>query len=359
MISTNAIAGSNSNQKVKDIKKESSTSTTISLTNNNNTGTTTLEIKSVKKEKTWDSEIKKSRNKEHKSSKEQSGKVDELKTSRENLSKASKVRDKEKEKTKDRETDRSREKVKGKSILESPKDSYSNKYLKVPKDKLHTPASIRDPSCSPASNISGSYTPGGIHAPSSASSMNCNISGLMAEMEQESLPVSPLSSCDSSSPLTFGHPDHPKGKDDSSDSEKDAPCETYRPHGQMGYKTGSRPTLSRYDDPIVNYNSHQEVKTEPNDTTDHRRPYMNSSSSLPRREHLNGPDDHYDPEYIEQLKVLYRKINELRDRDLLQKIVDIIEETGLFTVTNAAIDFDLMQLDRSTVKKIKLCLSRG
>lgn len=361
LVSSSATTGSNINQKVKDLKKESSTSTTISLTNNNNTGTTTLEIKSVKKEKTWDSEIKKSRNKEHKTNKEQLGEIDEIKSSKENLSKETKIRDKDKDRNHD--IDKTKEKHRGKNLPNSPEDSSKNRYLKVPRDKLHTPASVRDPSCSPSSNLSGSYTPGGgnyMGAPSSASSINCNISGLMAEMEHESLPVSPLSSCDASSPLTFGDPS--KVKDDSSDGEKDMSLDSMTNmndyHSLNNSKGASKQSHDRYSS-SVGYNNHKNAAMKPmmDDLDDHRSREHILSSPHGRQPHRGS---HHDPEYIEQLKIIYDKINGTQDSDVLQKIVDIIEETGeLYAVTDTAIDFDLMQLNKNTVKRIKLCLSKG
>uniref|UniRef100_A0A671WTG5 MLLT1 super elongation complex subunit n=1 Tax=Sparus aurata TaxID=8175 RepID=A0A671WTG5_SPAAU len=43
----------------------------------------------------------------------------------------------------------------------------------------------------------------------------------------------------------------------------------------------------------------------------------------------------------------------LRERNVLQQIVNLIEETGHFNVTNTTFDFDLFSLDESTVRKLQ------
>ncbi|XP_015784048.1 uncharacterized protein DDB_G0284459 isoform X2 [Tetranychus urticae] len=431
-VSSSATVGSNSNHKVKDVKKESSTSTTISLTNNENTGTTTLEIKSVKKEKTWDSEVKKSRSKEHK--------TDEVKSSRENVSKDSnkiQVRDKEllkekekeqpqpqppekkekeknKEKSsknrdrdrdrdreKDREKDKDKEKEKSKDKDKeklkdrskdkdnshddsfSPKESTGPKFAKFSKDKYHGGTlvnnnhnlnanvnSLRDPSSSPASIVSGSLTPGGgayLGAPSSVSSLNGPITTLMAEMDQESLPVSPLSSCDPPSPLTFGS----KDKDSSSDDEHHHNATSNisninhnKPHHLNSKRDGPPPPIRNLNSSEKNKNRElpQSISKKRKETPSNAKPIEpmdeTDNQSSPKPTISRGPPNltTFDFDYINQLKALHRKINDLRDRDILQRIVDIIEETGLFSMNNSAFDFDLMQLDRNTVRKIRQCL---
>ncbi|KAF6095452.1 MLLT1 super elongation complex subunit [Phyllostomus discolor] len=43
----------------------------------------------------------------------------------------------------------------------------------------------------------------------------------------------------------------------------------------------------------------------------------------------------------------------LRERNVLQQIVNLIEETGHFNVTNTTFDFDLFSLDETTVRKLQ------
>ncbi|RWS09783.1 protein AF-9-like protein [Dinothrombium tinctorium] len=294
---TNNASGNSSSHKSKDVKKESSTSTTISISNNNNTGTTTLEIKSVKKEKTWDSEVKKSKNKEHKN--------DEIK-SKESVSKES-------------------SKTKSKEDIKSPK-MLNNKFLKVPKEKLHTPVSQREVSSSPASILSGSLTPGGatyLGAPSSVSSVNGPITSMINEMEQESL--SPLSSGDPISPINFVH-----SSEDSSDNEQN--------HSSLHRNreaSKARESLQQ-----------NEINERRNAQRTGERDMQLTTDMQPM----------FDPAYINELVMLQKRLNDLTDRDILQRVVDTVEESGLYHITSTRFDFDLMKLDRSTVSKLKMCL---
>ncbi|XP_014669289.1 PREDICTED: protein AF-9-like [Priapulus caudatus] len=57
-----------------------------------------------------------------------------------------------------------------------------------------------------------------------------------------------------------------------------------------------------------------------------------------------------------ELVALQQKLRTLRDRSRLQRIVDVVEETGLFSVTSSTFDFDLCSLDRTTVIRLQHCL---
>ncbi|XP_061093934.1 protein ENL isoform X2 [Conger conger] len=61
----------------------------------------------------------------------------------------------------------------------------------------------------------------------------------------------------------------------------------------------------------------------------------------------------YDKAYTEELVELHRRLMALRERNVLQQIVNLIEETGHFNVTNTTFDFDLFSLDESTVRKLQ------
>ncbi|XP_036435427.1 protein ENL isoform X2 [Colossoma macropomum] len=61
----------------------------------------------------------------------------------------------------------------------------------------------------------------------------------------------------------------------------------------------------------------------------------------------------YDKAYTEELVDLHRRLMALRERSVLQQIVNLIEETGHFNVTNTTFDFDLFSLDESTVRKLQ------
>ncbi|PFX31769.1 protein AF-9-like [Stylophora pistillata] len=55
---------------------------------------------------------------------------------------------------------------------------------------------------------------------------------------------------------------------------------------------------------------------------------------------------------------LYKRLVALKDSSLLQKIVDILEKTGHFELTETTLDFDLCSLDKTTIKKIENSISR-
>nr|XP_023699289.1 protein ENL-like isoform X3 [Paramormyrops kingsleyae] len=61
----------------------------------------------------------------------------------------------------------------------------------------------------------------------------------------------------------------------------------------------------------------------------------------------------YNKAYTEELVDLHRRLMALRERNVLQQIVNLIEETGHFNVTNTTFDFDLFSLDESTVRKLQ------
>ncbi|XP_056432156.1 LOW QUALITY PROTEIN: protein AF-9 [Gadus chalcogrammus] len=57
--------------------------------------------------------------------------------------------------------------------------------------------------------------------------------------------------------------------------------------------------------------------------------------------------------YLDELVDLHRRLMTLREGQILQQIVNLIEETGHFHITNTTFDFDLCSLDRSTVRKLQ------
>lgn len=61
----------------------------------------------------------------------------------------------------------------------------------------------------------------------------------------------------------------------------------------------------------------------------------------------------YNKAYTEELVVLHRRLMALRERNILQQIVNLIEKTGHFNITNTTFDFDLFSLDESTVRKLQ------
>ncbi|XP_072315410.1 protein AF-9 isoform X2 [Eucyclogobius newberryi] len=60
-----------------------------------------------------------------------------------------------------------------------------------------------------------------------------------------------------------------------------------------------------------------------------------------------------DKAYLDELVELHKRLMTLREGHILQQIVNLIEETGHFHITNTTFDFDLCSLDRSTVRKLQ------
>ena len=60
---------------------------------------------------------------------------------------------------------------------------------------------------------------------------------------------------------------------------------------------------------------------------------------------------------LNPLQELWRRISTTEDRDTLQKIVDIVESTGKFEVTDSTFDFDLCCLDNETVDRLRESLA--
>lgn len=50
---------------------------------------------------------------------------------------------------------------------------------------------------------------------------------------------------------------------------------------------------------------------------------------------------------------LYEKITKCEDSEFLQKVVDLIETTGHYTVAEKTFDFDLCCLERNTLKQLQ------
>ena len=55
----------------------------------------------------------------------------------------------------------------------------------------------------------------------------------------------------------------------------------------------------------------------------------------------------------QELVELYKKLNDIEDSDSLQKIVDIVENSGSFEISSTEFEFDLCVLDAHTLNAIK------
>ncbi|XP_051155388.1 protein AF-9 [Leptopilina boulardi] len=61
----------------------------------------------------------------------------------------------------------------------------------------------------------------------------------------------------------------------------------------------------------------------------------------------------FSQEYVSQLKDLQHKIMTIEDNQELQRLVEVIAETGQYEVTKKTFDFDLCALDRRTVQRLQ------
>ena len=57
-----------------------------------------------------------------------------------------------------------------------------------------------------------------------------------------------------------------------------------------------------------------------------------------------------------ELYDLYEQITKCKDGEFLQKVVDVIERTGLYTVADKTFEFDLCCLGKTTLKQLQKCL---
>jgi hypothetical protein len=289
------------------VKKESSTSTTISFSNNNSTGTTTLEIKSVKKEKTWDSETKKSKNKEFKGDEAKDVKNDE----------------------------NAKSIASGKTTNSSSKEDgkpskQSNSKYKIPKEKQRR----RDVSSSPASVVSGSLTPGGLNGTQTNGSTGSLHERLVPNaMDDEHVSVS--SPASSSSIAQYDNGRGTARRRNSSDDES-----------ERSFASGSyRDTARNRDKSSRNRSS--EVNSKPKRDTE-------SIVNNKNKKDKDGDNFDYrsDKAYLSELISLQTKISQLKDRNILQKVVDEIEASAAYQLTDSTFDFDIMKLDRQTIGKL-------
>ncbi|XP_070504117.1 protein ENL [Chironomus tepperi] len=84
-------------------------------------------------------------------------------------------------------------------------------------------------------------------------------------------------------------------------------------------------------------------------------PTSNSSSkSTNNNKQPDTPNDlKVTTEYLDELKDLKHKITTLKNNDHLQHVVRLIASTGCYEITKSTFDFDLVQLDKSTVQRLQ------
>ncbi|XP_036002008.1 protein AF-9 [Fundulus heteroclitus] len=135
--------------------------------------------------------------------------------------------------------------------------------------------------------------------------------------------------------------------DNDMDSDADRPTQTRLTHHQRrvslsdgSESDGSSPSPpSRKEAPTL-------MKTTNNQVLEVKSPVKQNKQD--KNENLDC-----DKAYLDELVELHKRLMTLREGHILQQIVNLIEETGHFHITNTTFDFDLCSLDRSTVRKLQ------
>ncbi|XP_051893501.1 protein ENL [Pristis pectinata] len=141
-----------------------------------------------------------------------------------------------------------------------------------------------------------------------------------------------------------------EGSDDDSSSEEE------RPVKNMAVSRDHRLSLS--DDSGSESSENSNVNTLDQPSIQKHIATSNKTSGRKSPENCEKPDKLFkkglqDKSYTEELVELHRRLMALRERNVLQQIVNLIEETGHFNVTNTTFDFDLFSLDETTVRKLQ------
>ncbi|XP_070541879.1 protein AF-9-like [Ptychodera flava] len=134
-----------------------------------------------------------------------------------------------------------------------------------------------------------------------------------------------------------------------SDSESSV---SMTPQGMPNLSTGSKHDKKKSPSHSSSSSSHKDKSKKSSSSS--KKSSKNSdrkNKSLENRKSSGG-----NTEYLNELVELHTKLMSLKDRGYLQKVVDLIEETGSFEVTATTFDFDLCSLDKTTVKKLQHCL---
>ncbi|XP_075450770.1 protein AF-9 isoform X2 [Ascaphus truei] len=147
---------------------------------------------------------------------------------------------------------------------------------------------------------------------------------------------------------------HSDENEDESDEAEDNDSESERPvhmHGgsrtrRVSLSDGSNSESSSVSSPLRNEHPTL-LKTNNNQILEVKSPIKQSKSE---KQIKNGDCD---KAYLDELVELHRRLMTLRERHVLQQIVNLIEETGHFHITNTTFDFDLCSLDKTTVRKLQ------
>ncbi|XP_074480174.1 protein AF-9 isoform X4 [Sebastes fasciatus] len=135
--------------------------------------------------------------------------------------------------------------------------------------------------------------------------------------------------------------------DNDMDSDVERPAHTHLTHHQrrVSLSDGSESDSSSPSPPSRN-EAPPLLKTTNNQILEVKSPTKQSKQDKSRNIDC-------DKAYLDELVELHKRLMTLREGHILQQIVNLIEETGHFHITNTTFDFDLCSLDRSTVRKLQ------
>lgn len=146
--------------------------------------------------------------------------------------------------------------------------------------------------------------------------------------------------------------DNEEESDEAEDNDNDSEME--RPVNRGGSRSrrvslsdGSDSESSSASSPLHHEPPPPLLKTNNNQILEVKSPIKQSKSD---KQIKNGECD---KAYLDELVELHRRLMTLRERHILQQIVNLIEETGHFHITNTTFDFDLCSLDKTTVRKLQ------
>ncbi|KAM9406610.1 protein AF-9-like isoform 2-T2 [Salvelinus alpinus] len=132
--------------------------------------------------------------------------------------------------------------------------------------------------------------------------------------------------------------------DDGVDSDLERPVHTHMTHRhrRVSLSDGSESENSSAPSPHSRHEPPPLLKTNNNQILEVKQTKQDKNKNID-----------CDKAYLDELVELHRRLMTLRERHILQQIVNLIEETGHFHITNTTFDFDLCSLDKITVRKLQ------
>ncbi|NXK87733.1 AF9 protein, partial [Formicarius rufipectus] len=131
------------------------------------------------------------------------------------------------------------------------------------------------------------------------------------------------------------------------DSELEQPVNTGSRSRRVSLSDGSDSDSTSASSPLCHEPAPPLLKTSNSQILEVKSPIKQNKSD---KQIKNGDCD---KAYLDELVELHRRLMTLRERHVLQQIVNLIEETGHFHITNTTFDFDLCSLDKTTVRKLQ------